>query len=147
MLDAGFSSLCNSLSHWLLLTGSRCNYVASVFLSHFTHVLHYYVPDWLLIYLLTLCYLPQWSVCQLKQKSLISELRQLARNVRSRGLVSVSSWTRPKPRSDHLRRPRTSLFEHYKCTASVESTCLVNTPIVLGLRTMNLVPHIEFAIG
>ena len=37
-------------------------------------------------------------------------------------VVSVSGWARPRPRSDHLRRPRTSLFRYYKCTSSAEST-------------------------
>jgi len=42
----------------------------------------------------------------------------------SSSLVSASSWTRPtlRPREadpDHVRRPRTSLFGHYKCTTPV----------------------------
>jgi len=37
------------------------------------------------------------------------------------------SWSRvererPRSRPDHRQRPKTSLFAHYKCTASVEST-------------------------
>ena len=61
------------------------------------------------------------------------------RDVRSLGLASVSrstcsglglglvwlvsSWARLRRRPDHLRRPKTtSLFGHYKCRTSVEST-------------------------
>ena len=32
------------------------------------------------------------------------------------------SWLRLRQRPNHLQRPRTSLFVHYKCKASVEST-------------------------